>query len=545
MIKRVVVSNFKRFGRLEFNVPRHLVIAGPNNSGKTTLLQAIAFWSEVGSQWVEESADLARKHDGNYHGVELNVFRIASVPLVGFDHLWRDRATGEAVSVWLSTDQWTIGFEVIYEKMGIATIRPAKEVTEDDLELFRGEGLPVCYVSPLSGLEVEELSLHSDAIRGKLMGAQAGSVLRNLIYSVSQNKGKWNRLEGVVKSWFGYELLQPSRGMKMYAPYRHSNEGALLDFSGAASGFLQVLTVYASLLHGEAVVLLIDEPDAHLHILLQEKMYRELRDYARENDAQLIVATHSEVVINASRAQDLRVLAGDGAELREVKRPRDAVETLRLENTDVILANMVPGILFVEGGSDFEMLRAWARKLGHRMARYFDRPLWRETAQEPEREWFAMRHFRALGAVARRGFTGIELRDGNGHSGEGTLEAQGVPTGFRRVYWTRYEIESYLLHPGFLERFFRKYCDSERADAGCAHMEEEWPRAVFGNPFVDAMMFKQTKGKDLLGAVMDAAGLKCEGAYQEVAREMTPDEIHPEVVEKLDLMAQCLVREAE
>ena len=42
MIRRVLIEGFKRFDRAEFVLPGHIVVAGPNNSGKTTLLQAIA-----------------------------------------------------------------------------------------------------------------------------------------------------------------------------------------------------------------------------------------------------------------------------------------------------------------------------------------------------------------------------------------------------------------------------------------------------------------------------------------------------------------------
>ena len=45
MIRRVIIEGFKRFDRVEFALPGHIVIAGPNNTGKTTLLQAIAAWT--------------------------------------------------------------------------------------------------------------------------------------------------------------------------------------------------------------------------------------------------------------------------------------------------------------------------------------------------------------------------------------------------------------------------------------------------------------------------------------------------------------------
>ena len=53
MIRKVIVHNLKRFALLEFELPEHLVIAGPNNSGKTTVLQAIAAWSEIAFQWLQ------------------------------------------------------------------------------------------------------------------------------------------------------------------------------------------------------------------------------------------------------------------------------------------------------------------------------------------------------------------------------------------------------------------------------------------------------------------------------------------------------------
>jgi len=51
MIHKVVIQNFKKFEHLEFTLLDHLVIAGPNSSGKTTLLQAIVSWAELALQW--------------------------------------------------------------------------------------------------------------------------------------------------------------------------------------------------------------------------------------------------------------------------------------------------------------------------------------------------------------------------------------------------------------------------------------------------------------------------------------------------------------
>ena len=54
MIHTVRIRGFKRLGReVEFHLPGHVVLAGPNNTGKTTVLQAIASWSLALRRWRE------------------------------------------------------------------------------------------------------------------------------------------------------------------------------------------------------------------------------------------------------------------------------------------------------------------------------------------------------------------------------------------------------------------------------------------------------------------------------------------------------------
>ena len=47
-------------------------------------------------------------------------------------------------------------------------------------------------------------------------------------------------------------------------------------------------------------MLLLDEPDAHQHVILQRQVYDRVRAVARWRGGQVLVATHSEVVIDAT-----------------------------------------------------------------------------------------------------------------------------------------------------------------------------------------------------------------------------------------------------
>ncbi len=51
MIQKVILRRFKRFEQIEVPLGEHVVFAGPNNLGKTTVLQAVAAWSLAFSKW--------------------------------------------------------------------------------------------------------------------------------------------------------------------------------------------------------------------------------------------------------------------------------------------------------------------------------------------------------------------------------------------------------------------------------------------------------------------------------------------------------------
>ena len=71
------------------------------------------------------------------------------------------------------------------------------------------------------------------------------------------------------------------------------------------SGFLQWLSVYALAVSPEINVLLLDEPDAHLHPTLQSHLVERLKALAAENRKQALLATHSTEIL---RQVDHRII---------------------------------------------------------------------------------------------------------------------------------------------------------------------------------------------------------------------------------------------
>ena len=68
----------------------------------------------------------------------------------------------------------------------------------------------------------------------------------------------------------------------------------------AATGVLQVVQIFAYLILFEPKVMLIDEPDAHLHPDKQERLIEALERAVPEFDTQIILTTHSPHLVRAA-----------------------------------------------------------------------------------------------------------------------------------------------------------------------------------------------------------------------------------------------------
>lgn len=550
MIRRVVLRRFKRFEEVGFPLPGHVVLAGPNNTGKTTLLQAVAAWSLALRRWRERNDFM--KHRGAYAKVPISRPAFSAVPLRAFDLLWRGRAMDAPIEIEVATDGWTLGMELLPSTAEQVLVRPRADVA---VEVARDAALPVVFVPPMTGLAPEEpLYANPEFVQLRLAQARPGEVLRNVLVNASQSSEAWQAIVEALERLFHYRLLPPdARGAHIVAEYEPAGGGPRLDIASAGSGLQQVLMLLATLHTQPGAVLLLDEPDAHLHVILQDAIYGELRRVAAQKRSQLVIATHSEVVINSVEPDELCSTLGQPRLLSDrIERERLRRSLAVLTNTDIMLAEAAPGVLYVEDWTDLEILRALARVSGHRLAPVLtSNLLWRAWSKEPRaggQAISAARHFEAL-RLARPDLPGIALLDRD--SNPNLPETDTTAAGLQRVRWRRYEIESYLVHPAALERFVVAQIGSG-ADEGRRGLREKLG-AIFQaltdgfvadplhpSPLVESFLESRKARTEILPPLLDAAGLHGfqYTRYHEIAAVMLPEEVHPEVVEKLDRIAQ-------
>lgn len=160
--------------------------------------------------------------------------------------------------------------------------------------------------------------------------------------------------------------FDPERDLEIRATYaEHDCE---LDIVSAGSGLHQILKLGAFIAWRRARIVLLDEPDAHLHTSLQARLSLFLHGLATEGKIQFIVATHSRDLISRSPLQSVIPVDSTQREIWPISEIEHLLTEFRrlgpIGNFDVALLYQTKRCLFVEGPTDVTWLPLIAARLG-------------------------------------------------------------------------------------------------------------------------------------------------------------------------------------
>ena len=458
MLTKLICRNFKNFEEVEIELGNPVVFIGPNNSGKTTALQALALW-EIGVKRWNEQRRRGRQAE-RQRGITVNRRDLISLPVPNARLLWRNlqvrdvqRISGrqqtqnvrmDIIVEGNSNKQWECGLEFDFANPESFYCRPLRLPETDDKALERmpvpeeATNLNVAFLPPMSGLSSNETRLDTGAINVRVGEGRTAEVLRNLCYQILQEGGdneKWHTIRWQIKELFGVDLDEPNyiveRG-EIEMSYR-DRSGTPLDLSSSGRGLQQTLLLLAYIAAHPGSVLLLDEPDAHLEILRQRQIYQMLTELAMEHGSQIIAASHSEVILNEAAERDV-VIAFLGVPHRIDDRGSQLLKSLRsIGFEQYAQAEQKGWVLYLEGSTDLAILQAFAEKLGHPAKDILKRPYVHYVENQPQK---ARDHFYGL-REAKADLVGFCLFD---RIGEGLQTTSGL----REYQWERREIENYL-----------------------------------------------------------------------------------------------------
>lgn len=481
MLTRLRIRNFKRLSDVEIELGQAVVLIGPNNSGKTTTLQALALWDVGLRQW---NSKRGGKSPEKRPGVTINRRDLIAIPVPVANLLWRGlhvregqdlgdgRSRTKNILIEIVLDgitegnAWTCGFEFDYANEESFYCRPLRLSDSQQPQRMpvppEASTVRVAYLPPMSGLAATEPKWEPGRINVLVGEGQTAQVLRNMAYQIYNDSpdGVWRDLVGHMKDLFGIELDSPAyikeRG-ELTMTYRDVGGAARLDLSSSGRGLQQTLLLLTHLYANPGTVLLLDEPDAHLEILRQRQTYLLLTEVAKAQGSQIIAASHSEVVLNEAADRDV-VIAFVGRPHRIDDRGSQALKALKeIGFDDYYQAEQTGWVLYLEGATDLAVLREFARTLDHPAGPVLERAFVHYVLNQPRN---VERHFHGLRA-AKPDLQAFALFD--------RLERE-FPDSFNvpAHQWRRREIENYLCTEEVLltyaagEETFDLFAEAER-----------------------------------------------------------------------------------
>ena len=455
MLTKLICRKFKRFEDVEIELGNPVVFIGPNNSGKTAALQALALWDIGLKRWNEKYKDKTKPEQRP--GVAINRRDLISIPVSHANLLWRNlhvrdvrriegRQQTQNIRIEILVEgvtqgeAWKSGLEFDYANQESFYCRPLR-LTEGDnperMPIPKGvENLLVAFLPPMSGLTANETRLDPGAINVRIGEGRTAEVLRNLCYQLmSEDEEIWETVCKKIHDLFGVDLdtpiYIPERG-EIEMTYRDRSKSRL-DLSSSGRGLQQTLLLFSYLAAHPESVLLLDEPDAHLEILRQRQIYQTLTELATQQNSQIIAASHSEVILNEAADRDV-VVAFLGRPHRIDDRGSQLLKSLRsIGFEQYYQAEQRGWVLYLEGSTDLAILQAFAEKLNHPAQDVLERPFVMYVDNQPGK---AREHFYGL-REAKQDLMGFALFD------QIDQELQDRPE-LREYMWKQREIENYL-----------------------------------------------------------------------------------------------------
>ncbi len=570
MLTKLTIRHFKCFGgEVEIKLGDPVVFIGPNNSGKTSAMQALALWDIGLKRWNEKRS--GRGTPEKRPGVTINRRDLVAIPIPYANLLWRDlhvrdirRVDGrqrtsnvciDLIVEGVTNDRaWTCGLEFDFandESFYCRPLRLSDGKTPDRMRIPDEVGsIQIAFLPPMSGLAATETRLDHGAVNVRIGEGRTADVLRNLCFRIHQERSEdWEKIVAQIQDLFGAKLDSAryieERG-EIAMSYRE--QGVTLDLSSSGRGLQQTLLLLAYIYANPGAVLLLDEPDAHLEILRQRQIYRLLTEAAAESHSQIIAASHSEVLLNEAAGKDM-VIAFVGPPHRVDDRGSQVLKALNEIGFDQYYqAEQTGWVLYLEGPTDLTILQAFARRLDHTDAvRVLERPFVDYVANQPAR---VKSHFYGL-KEALPDLKAAVLFD------RLTGEAPTINE-VECLIWRRREIENYFCSRATLERYAGESAKegtlggplfvSAKADRRVNAMREAieevqsaMQKLDKGSPWSTDVKVSDDFLKPLFKeyfAKLELPNLMDKKAFYELVRHVPLEEIDPEIEEKLNAIVR-------
>lgn len=516
----IELKNFKKFDEINVDLNENglTLISGVNNSGKTSILHALAVWEYAKILLVNYRGEgsLLESYNIEKKGLGIAPESFSPISIPSLRYLWKDQKTNGAYQLKIKVGWKGLNDKNLYLEIAYTLNGNNFAIKKSDSNLSASDKIPtIAYLPPFGGMNENESWL-SLADRRKLIGkGQAGSVIRNLLLDLHEShestieekkkeyfpdkkrltqadqqvlkniSTEWRKLKEILAEVFHVNLYVNDFNSNFHnfisvdvldliknpdTQEKERDNSSKRDLMIEGSGFLQWLSVFALALDKSNDILLLDEPDAHLHSSLQSLLMEKLEKICEENNKQILMVSHSSELIKLIDYQ--KVLHVENSKAQYLQNNEEKVLVLEGLGSKYfpLLDSMIEHrkVLLIENASDARILKSLCTKLGK------DWPenivIWVTNKKHKERKTLIIELNQKINQETGGHIIAYSLRDlddenysttnsnlhNNGQDVQKDDSGQHVIMMYRTL--RRREIENYLIIPEAISRYITQNC---------------------------------------------------------------------------------------
>lgn len=365
MLTTIKIKNFKGIkDTIIYCQEDYNVLIGANNVGKTTVFEAIHLWKMC------YDINIKKKSDGFYSSANCKniLFRyFENIRVVHDEDLFNSKLSNGRYECFIS-----LVFQIQDETfdLGFILTKPTKiddaylQVSYTDYNEFvrfasKINSFPGFNVSnaisiyesrPTANIIANEPKMTLAEVREKIFKGKSNEVLRNKVISNE------HKIEDHIESVCGKRPKFTSTDKRGYIEMKIDGK----DILSYGSGFIQLIELFASIEYSTSFIkiLLIDEPDAHIHVKFQRALVDRLQNLS---GYQLFIISHNIRFVNETQDSRLFYLQGMEDSGNIIRNIDPIIRPLLIEGLTGITTQLdewqaAQKIVLVEGETDVNFL---------------------------------------------------------------------------------------------------------------------------------------------------------------------------------------------
>lgn len=369
ILKKVVLEKFKKVDKVELDLSASPinVLIGPNNCGKSSVLQGIHFsvTAAIASREADRSTyvqdallycparDFQQLRHGDGYANQSNFGHLKI-----FAETPDDGDESYSIRIYRGRNEGNVGCN----RSGSAKI---------GAHVANPESLFSVYVPGLAGIPQTEQFRSESVIRRGVASGDANLYLRNVLYILSRRGGMLETLKARMRAvfpqfhiWIDFE---PKKDVYIGVEISTTGQsGRKCPLELVGTGVLQALQIFSYVTLFSPKLLLLDEPDAHLHPDNQALLADALRYIASESGTKVVISTHSRHLVEALYEEANFVWLKNGSVFKQgvdLERLPLLLDIGALDSFDRLMAGEI-GFVFLTEDRDKRMLQALAAHSG-------------------------------------------------------------------------------------------------------------------------------------------------------------------------------------